>query len=295
VEQGGQKTRVFVLKSLVMASAVLALTIAPLTAAAQTTGWTAAPGAAPSDAANYVGVIDGPANGATVSNAGAVGFNGWFVDQTAQGWAGADQVQVFLGQMGSGGTMLAEGVVGLARPDVATALGNPWATNSGWFVSVPGSSLPAGAQTLNVYLRTPGKGWFYKPVNVTVSSTAPPSSSAPPASGGSGTASGAPLLTVTAPTEGQNVSTRSDFTITGTASTPGIGPHDIDRVQVYINGERDSGTFLGETTPDSNSEWSVGFTPTHFGSTHSNIYVYAHSKSTGQETETVRGFNIVDK
>jgi hypothetical protein len=87
---------------------------------------------------------------------------------------------------------------------------------------------------------------------------------------------------------------RGDYTIDGTATEPGIGPSDIDRIDVYIDGEKDTGQQLGTTTPASDGSWSVTFTPTHFASTHSNIYVYAHSKSTGRETETVRGFNIID-
>jgi hypothetical protein len=157
-------------------------------------------------------------------------------------------------------------------------------------VQVPASSLPAGNQTLDVYLHTPGKGWWYEPVTVDLSPTAGaasvPSTSTP--------ASSAPELTITSPMESQNVSTSSDFTITGTATEPGAGASDIDRVDVYINGEKDTGTLLGETTPGADGSWSVTFTPTHFASTHSNIYVYAHSKSTGQVTEIVRGFNIVD-
>jgi hypothetical protein len=145
-----------------------------------------------------------------------------------------------------------------------------------------------GSQTLGVYLHTPGKGWFYQSLNINLSpSGASPSTSA--------VASGAPQVSVSNPSEGENVSTRSNYTINGTAAEPGSGPSDIDRIAVYIDGERATGTLLGETTPASDGSWSVTFTPTHFASTHSNIYVYAHSRSTGQETEIVRGFNIVDK
>jgi hypothetical protein len=109
-------------------------------------------------------------------------------------------------------------------------------------------------------------------------------------------ASGAPQVNVTDPSEGQNVSTRSgDHAIMGAVSAPGASPSDIDQIQVWIDGERDSGTLIGTTTPASDGSWSISFTPTHFASTHSNIYVYAHSKSTGKETETVRGFNITDQ
>jgi len=115
------------------------------------------------------------------------------------------------------------------------------------------------------------------------------------ATSSSSAATGAPTVTVNDPSENSNVSTRrGDYTIDGTATTPGIGPSDIDRIDVYIDGEKDTGQQLGTTTPGSDGSWSITFTPTHFASTHSNIYVYAHSKSTGRETETVRGFNIID-
>ena len=62
---------------------------------------------------------------------------GWFVDKTAQGWAGADDMQVWLGLMGSGGTQLAAAPCGQNRPDVGAALGNPFYAASGFYASVP--------------------------------------------------------------------------------------------------------------------------------------------------------------
>jgi hypothetical protein len=205
--------------------------------------------------------------------------------------------------MGNGGTMIGKGVVGENRPDVASTLGNPYWGASGFAVTVPGSSVPAGSQTLDVYVHTPGKGWWFEPLTVngggassSASAPAPasPSQSAP-APAAAGTATGAPTVTISDPAENSNVSTRrGDSTIDGTATEPGIGPSDIDRVDVYIDGEKDTGQLLGTTKPASDGTWSVTFTPTHFASTHSNVYVYAHSKSTGRETEAVRGFNITD-
>jgi hypothetical protein len=85
---------------------------------------------------------------------------------TAQGYAGADAAQVWLGTMEAQGRALANATVALNRPDVATALGNPdWAA-SGFQTTIPGSAIPSGAQTLLVYVHTPSKGWWYKPVNV---------------------------------------------------------------------------------------------------------------------------------
>src|SRR5205807_4001600 len=116
-----------------------------------------------------------------------------------------------------------------------------------------------------------------------------------PAPSGGGAATGGLQLTISNPAEAQNVSTRSDYTVTGTATTPGIGPSDVDRIDVYINGEKDTGTLLGETTPLSDGSWAVTFKPTRFPSTHANVYVFAHSRSTGKEVEVIRGFNITDR
>jgi hypothetical protein len=110
-------------------------------------------------------------------------------------------------------------------------------------------------------------------------------------------AGGTPQLTILTPTEGQSVSAKggNTFTITGHAVDPVAGAGAIDSVDIWIFGERDAGgaTHLGTATPDSQGDWSLSFQPTHFASTHTNIYVYAHSKASGQETEAIRGFNIV--
>src|ERR1700730_10872256 len=73
-------------------------------------GWQPGPGAAGDN--TYTGTIDSPANGANLATQGPVNLSGWFVDTTAQGWAGADDMQVFVGSMDSG-TLLAHGRVGL--------------------------------------------------------------------------------------------------------------------------------------------------------------------------------------
>ena len=174
---------------------------------------------------------------------------------------------------------------------MAAATGNPVWANSGFSAVVPPGSLSNGNQVLSIYLHTGGKGWWYKSVSVNVSSAGAaaavtaPSSSSSSSSGGSANTT----VTVTSPTEAQNVSTRSDFTIQGTASP------DVDRIDVYINGEPDTGTQLGEVSPASDGSWSLTFTPTEFPSTHANIYVFAHSKVTGQTVEIMRGFNITDR
>src|SRR5262249_35826803 len=149
-----------------------------------------------------------------------------------------------------------------------------------------------GPQTLYLYMHTGGKGWWFKTVSVNGGGSG--STSAAPAPAPGTAAGGPPTLTVTQPTEGANVSAKgsADYDITGTATDPTYGPGAIDRVDVWILGEPDTGTQLGTTTPASDATWSVTFKPTKFPSTHVNIYVFAHSKVTGKTTEVVRGFNI---
>jgi hypothetical protein len=276
--------------SIVACLAVVATLAAPVSAQSAGSGWQQGPGAILDN--TYAGFIDAPTNGSTVPGSGSFLLNGWFVDQQAQGWAGADNMQVWLGSMDGGGKMIAQGIVAQPRPDVGAALGNPFWTNSGFSASVPGSSVPGGSQTLYAYVHTGGKGWWYKTVTVTGGGSAP---SAPaPAPGTSTSAGTAPVLTITAPTEGQNVkaSGNQDFTITGTATDPVYGPSAIDRVDVYILGDKTDGTLLGTTTPAGDGSWSLTFKPTNYPSTHVNIYVYAHSSKTGQTTDAIRGFNI---
>ena len=63
---------------------VLVLTmVAP--ASAQAPGWQPGPGAILEN--TYAGFVDQPTNGATVPSSGGFSVFGWFVDQTAQGWA----------------------------------------------------------------------------------------------------------------------------------------------------------------------------------------------------------------
>jgi hypothetical protein len=277
-------------------SAVSALLFAAVpSASAQSADWQQGPGAILDN--TYAGFVDVPSGGGTVPGSGSFTVAGWFVDRTAQGWAGADDIQVWLGTMDGGGRMLAKAVIAQSRPDVATALGNPYWAASGFGAAIDGASVPAGPQTLNVYVHTGGRGWWFKGVSVNgggpgtgTAAPAAPSAPAAPAAPASGAA---PTVVILNPTENANVSTRSEYNVTGSVSDAA----NIDRVEVWINGERDaaSARLLGTTTAASDGSWSVSFKPTNFASTHSNLYVYAHNKANNQETLVVRGFNIVDK
>jgi hypothetical protein len=128
-------------------------------------GWLPGPGA--SGANTYIGVIDAPAMGARV-NTPAVQLAGWFVDTSAQGWAGADDIEIFLGTLGNGGTMLAHAFLAQDRPDVAQTFGRPDWLASGWTAIVPTNALLPGANRLSIYAHSPMKGWWYRQVTVNV-------------------------------------------------------------------------------------------------------------------------------
>src|SRR5258707_11789330 len=119
--------------------------------------WQPGPGATGDN--TYLGFVDSPTNAAHFSPAGQLNVSGWFVDTTAQGWAGADDMQVFVGAMDSG-KLLAHGSVGLNRADVGSALGNPSWSAAGWRATVDAGALPVGQDTLSINVHTPAKGWW---------------------------------------------------------------------------------------------------------------------------------------
>ncbi|HEX8969052.1 MAG TPA: hypothetical protein VF937_14300 [Chloroflexota bacterium] len=159
-----------------LAAACLALTsITPSFAqsAPALGSWLAGPDAKGSS--TIVGRVEAPRARQGVNSASNLLVSGWAADVTAAGWAGIDGVEVWSGAQDKGGTKLASGMVGLARADIGDAIGGSF-TNSGFSAVVPGStwaSMKAGAQTLYVYLHTPGKGTWYRTVsiNLTVSAT----------------------------------------------------------------------------------------------------------------------------
>jgi hypothetical protein len=107
------------------------------------------------------------------------------------------------------------------------------------------------------------------------------------------------VVAITAPSRGQNISTfgGQQFTVTGTATDPNAGPTAIDRVEVWVLGERGApgATNLGTVKPQANGSWSVVLNPTRLPSTHANMYVYAHSTNTNKEALTTTDFNIIDR
>jgi hypothetical protein len=248
----------------------------------------------------YAGSIDQPAAGASLSADQPLVVSGWFVDQTAQGWAGVDDVQVYDGVSGAGGTFLGRATIGLARPDVAQALGNGFWAASGFSANV--SPLAAGPHTLSVYAHTPSKGWWYTQVPITVSAGA--------ASAGAAASTAAPPVnTLVAPTASEKVSRKLDtYTIRGFAFDPtastGTG---VDRVQVYMDEPRgQGGMFVGEaqfggSTPSAAARYGPRFgeagyridiDPENFTAGNHHVFTYARSSVTGLETEAVVSFDM---
>jgi hypothetical protein len=292
---------------------LVAALLLPAAVAAQVTTWTGGPGAILDP--TYDGFIDAPTNGATVS-AGGFAVNGWFVDKTAQGWAGADDVQIWQGTMDGGGKLLAKALFAQNRPDVAKALNNPYWANSGFSANVGSGLLGAGQQTISVYVHTGGKGWWYKQVNVNVSTSAPaapstaaPSTAAPAPSASS--SSGLPLVGFVRPKDGETVLTKNDYEIQGWAidqaakPNQGVAGSGIDKVSVYLGAREDNGTYLGDATLGYSDDtaakygqqfasggWRLTFKPTQFKANTYLLYAYAHSAVTGKEESANRFFAI---
>ena len=249
--------------------------------------WT--PGTGATGDNTYAGNVDQPAPGVSLSVDRLASLSGWFVDTSAQGWSGADDIQVFAGSMDTG-TPLGHGQLGVPRPDVAASLNNPAWGSAGWRASIDPGALPLGQNTLSIYVHTPSKGWWYTqlPVNV-----------APTTGGVSGPAlqAAAPIVTVLAPLDGEQVSDRlGNYRINGTARDPVSGAKAIDRVQVWLNGEKntDNASFIGDADIATDGSWELDFSPSQFTPITSNLYAYAHSDVTNKTTLVVVHFVIVD-
>jgi hypothetical protein len=298
--------------ALLSVAVVLATLIAAAPASADTfSSWTPGPGAVLDN--TYDGYIDIPKMNATVPNGGFT-VAGWFVDKTAQGWAGADDVQIWLGTMDGGGKLLTKALFAQSRPDVGAATGNPYWSASGFGGNVPVGSLAVGSQVLSVYAHTPGKGWWYKQTQVNVSTSAPAATSPGAIAPGPVVSGGAlPILVFQLPKEGENVPTKSDYEITGyaldrnAAPNQGVAGTGVNRVEIYLGKEREEGgTFLGEAelgfsndtaaglygSQFASAGWRLRFKPTQFKANTYLLFGYVRSVVTGKEDFVTRFFAI---
>lgn len=250
----------------------------------------------------YTGWIDLPASGSTLASNQSVTIAGWVVDQTAEGWAGIDNVHVYDGLAGQGGTFLGQATFALPRPDVAQVLGNPFWTGSGFVLTLAAGTLGPGAHNLAIYAHTPAKGWWFNQVSVTISAAA-----ATPATPTS--TSGAGPVNVLLHPSMTTVSKQQDhYSIKGYALEPNATANSgIDHVDLYMDELRGhGGTFigtaaLGQDSPEAGGRfgprfetagYQLDFKPANFAIGNHHIYAYAVSAITGQETVAVTGFDI---
>jgi hypothetical protein len=231
-------------------AAVVGLNVGPGTAVGKPgNGWQPGPGATLDN--TYDGAIDTPPGGILLPRGRSIRVSGWAVDTTAQGWAGVDDIHIYEGLAGNGGTMLAKAAVAQSRPDVGEVLGNPFWSASGYQAMVDGKRFNDGPHMLTVYAHTPHKGWWARQVSFTITSDGGGVKMPMPMQrqlGGNGMR---PIVVITSPTFGgrmyTGISTESKALITGYALDPdspagsGVQNSGILRVEIWLNG-----TFHGE-------------------------------------------------
>jgi hypothetical protein len=108
-------------------------------------GWSRLAGrpGATGDNTTYAGVIDAPLNDARLIRTGSLQLAGWFLDRTATGWAGADDIEISVGTMGNGGSLVTHALFAEERPDVASAFDRPDWRRSGWSAAVSSNARVA--------------------------------------------------------------------------------------------------------------------------------------------------------
>jgi hypothetical protein len=118
-------------------------------------------------------VIEAPTANGVVSAPFVV--SGWAVDPEAASGTGMDTVQVFtcpVACTGSNGTFRGMATYGLARPDIATLMGNSRFTNSGF--SFTFSTLPVGQYEVQLQIRsTYSARWYVRWVRFMVAVSSP--------------------------------------------------------------------------------------------------------------------------
>jgi hypothetical protein len=266
--------------------------------------WSPGPNASGDD--TYAGFIDSPVSGVTVTPNSTITIRGWAVDQTAVGWSGIDDVQVYLGLQDQGGTLLVHANVGVRRDDVASATGNGYWANSGFTASFAETGLSIGPNTVTVYLHTPDKGSWFKQLQLTV--PAPPDR--PFADD--------PLLIVRTADPSLDVAqVTPQLLLTGYAidrNMPlnlqlGVAGSGVSVVMAYLDGPRNggagAGTFAGNATMGQkfseatgfgsrflNSGWQLTLHPSDLTIDRHELYIYAESAYWPNETLVIVPFTI---
>jgi hypothetical protein len=109
---------------------------------------------------------------------------------------------------------------------------------------------------------------------------------------------GGPIVSVSAPLEGERISTRlGNYRVTGTARDPVAGAKAIDRVEVWLNGEHNTeqSSFIGDADVAPDGSWGIDFGPWRYPPITSNMYIYVHSDVTNKVTLVVVHFVLVDR
>ena len=285
------RTAVLLASALVLLGGALP-TAAQAQSAPGSGSWAAGPDAIVDN--TYAGFVDQPANGGTVPAGSAFHVSGWVVDTTAEGWAGIDALNVYLGGL-PGGQLLARGAVAEGRPDVASVTGNGFWAASGFDALVPAGAVPGGAQTLTVAAHTPAKGTWVKQISLNVGG----GGGGGPVSATGGPVSPALTLTILSPGVNEEIPGGTAQAIirgvagdTRTRAELGSG---VDRVQVYLDAPRGvtGSQFLGNASFTGGS-WQLDWLPTKYNSVrHHIMYVYARSAVTGEELLVTREINIL--
>jgi hypothetical protein len=271
-------------------------------ASAQTIqGW--APGPEAVGDSTLLGNIDAPADGTSVGGE-TITVHGWVVDTTAQGWAGVDEVHLYIGTIGAGGKFLGRANVGQPRPDVAGSLGVAHWASSGFSATIPAVEIGTGPKLLTVYAHTPNKGWWSKQSGIQVNNVVGPTVVPTPV------ITGDMIAKITAPTLGQYVFTNNTAWITGYAldlTTPEANSG-ISKIDVYLGKREDGGKYLGlaertQISPEAavygrkygnTAGFRISFEPTKYTSGDYEVWIYARSSSTGKEVTASMAFHIAD-
>ena len=293
--------RMRLLRPLALALWLALSQLTPLAAhAAADATWTAGPGASGDN--TYLGFIDGPLPGATMLLYSPLVVRGWVVDQTALGWTGIDDVQIYLGLQDQGGTLLAQGRVGQRRDDVVAAFGNPYWAGAGFTASLTTAGLTVGPNLLTVYAHTPDKGWWYRQIEVRIQ----PLPSLAFADD--------PLVEVREALPSIDVDQRAPALILrGWAidrnvpvnAPVGVGGSGVSQIQFYLDGPRNGGTFLGngqlgqknrEATGFGErflqSGWEMTLHPSDFSIDKHALFIYAASAYWPNETLVIVPFTV---
>jgi hypothetical protein len=251
----------------------------------------------------FTGFIDAPAPGSTVIRNTNVVVQGWVVDRTAQGWTGIDDVQISLGSPAQGGPLLAHASIGQRRDDVAAALGNAFWVGAGFSASFSDNGLATGTNVLTVSAHTPDTGWWYKQVEVRIDPL--------PAIAYADD----PMLIVREVVPSLDVvQSTPNLTLRGYVidrNLPlnmvlGVGGSGVSRVQVYLDGPRQGGVFLGNPQLGLNNREATGFGerflrsgweltvhPNEFSVDKHDFFIYAASAYWPNETLVVLPFNVL--